>query len=143
MAKKILIVDDEELIRESLSEMLEDDIDIIHTAYDGLNALDVYEKHKPFDVILTDINMPRMDGIEFIMALREKNEDVLVVFFTAFGIKDLMFKAAKCGAFEFICKPDFENVIEVINSAVNYKKEEISPEQVLSEFGKMLNEIKK
>lgn len=137
--KRLLIVDDEEGIRENLAILLEDEADVIMTAKDGLDGLDVYEKNKPFDCIISDINMPNMNGIEFIKAIREKEDNVTVVFFTAYGTRDLMFEAVKYGAFDFISKPDFDNLSSIVNSAINYTEEDVTEEDAMDEYKKLLD----
>jgi len=141
MATKILIIDDEIGICETLADYLEDDIDIILTANNGLEALKVYEKEKPFDCIICDINMPIMNGVEFIKAIREKNDNTNFIFFTGHGTRELMSEAVKYGAFDFIYKPSFDNLFETINAAIDHKHETNTQnsEKILSEYKKILN----
>lgn len=136
--KRLLIVDDEDGIRENLSILLEDEAEVIMTAKDGQDALEIYEKKKPFDCIICDINMPRMNGIEFIKAVREKEDNVTVIFFTAYGTKGLMFEAVKYGAFDFISKPDFDNLSSIVRSAINYEEEATTEDEALNEYKKLL-----
>lgn len=143
---KVLIVEDEEGIRETLEMMLEDDVDIIHSAENGQQGLELFNKNKPYNCIISDINMPVMNGVEFIKKLREQGDDTLVIFFTAYGTRELMYEAVKYGAFEFVSKPDFTNLNEIISSAIKYSNEDVheenNDENLLSEYKKLLLESK-
>ncbi|MBT4792162.1 MAG: response regulator [Halobacteriovoraceae bacterium] len=138
--KKILVVDDESDLRQISVEILTDITDNIFEAEDGLDALKVYEKNKPFDCIICDINMPKMNGIEFIKAIREKNDETPFIFFTAFGNRKLMLEAVTYGAFDFIDKPKYTNLIDVAKSALNLnpKEEKLSEEELLTEYQTLL-----
>ena len=137
---KLLIVDDEVIILESLKDMLEDDVDIIHLAENGKEALEQIEKNGPFNCIISDIKMPVMNGIEFIRQLREQKDDSLVVFFTSHGSRELMFEAVKYGAFEFINKPNFDNLNEIVKATIKYSLLEDKDMEldVISEYNKLL-----
>lgn len=112
--KKILLVDDEEHIVSYLQLSFEDDVEHIFTAYNGLEALEIFKKHPDIDVILSDIRMPKMDGLRLIEEIRKTNKTVPVIFFTGFGSEKYMVDALKFGAYDFINKPELENVEEVV-----------------------------
>lgn len=99
----ILLVDDEPLERGSLSLMLEHEGYHVTAVEDGLAALDLLEK-KQFDIILTDIRMPRMTGMELLKAIKERDIQSEVILMTASGkIKEAV-EATKAGAYNFIEK---------------------------------------
>ncbi len=100
MGAKVLITDDEEILRELIKEMLSD-FDVIE-AENGEQAVELFSKHKP-DVVLMDIMMPVMDGVEATKRILEMDPDANVVAVTAFSTKgeDML----KAGAKEVLLKP--------------------------------------
>jgi len=120
--KVILIVDDEIHIVEILKTMLTPFVDAIFTAYNGLEALNLVKKHPEIDVILSDIKMPVMDGMTFIKNAREAKIDKPFIFFTGYGSEQYMMDALKYGAFDFLNKPHFESLEEIVLKALNHAK---------------------
>jgi YesN/AraC family two-component response regulator len=118
MKSSLLIVDDEEAIVCYLKELLEPKVDVIYTALNGAEGLDVLKKHEVLCVV-SDIKMPVMNGIEFIKAVRANNDDVPFIFFTAFGSQSLMFEAVKYGALDFLNKPKFDDLDEIISRGID------------------------
>ena len=100
----ILIVDDEERMRHLLSIMLESRGYQVSQAGDGAEALEMINE-MPFDMVITDIKMPRMDGIELLGKIRERNIPCPVVFITAFATVDSAVDAMRQGAVDYITKP--------------------------------------
>lgn len=139
--KKIFIIDDEEDLRENIADLLEDLADEFIEASDGLDAMEKYKIHEPFDCIVCDINMPRMNGVEVIKAIRELgDEKTPFIFFTAFGSRALMLQAIKYGAFDFIDKPHFENLTEIVSNALSIKKtDDTKDENLISEYKKLFD----
>ena len=84
MSQRILIVDDEESIRTSLHRLLEYKEYETRVAEDGFRALDILAE-EPIDLVLLDIKMPRMDGLEVLQKIRERSADPFVVIITAHG----------------------------------------------------------
>lgn len=116
-AINILIVDDEEELRENLSDLIEDSVDSVTTAENGEEALKLVRDGHNFACIISDIQMPVMNGVELIKEFRKFDEKTPFVFFTAHGNRDLMLEAIQFGAFDFIDKPHFDNLFEVIEKA--------------------------
>ena len=109
--QKILIVDDDELQRQLLAETLAGEGYQTTTAEDGLAALEVVEQFQP-NVILTDLNMPRMDGIEFISELRRRECSIPIIALTAFGnVEKAVGIVHDLKAFWFLEKPVKLNVL--------------------------------
>jgi len=104
MKPRIMLVDDEEkilfLIKESLTEITTD-ISTYNRAKDAYNALEDEE----FDLIITDLKMPEMDGLELVKKIREKNTDISIIVMTGFVTVDNAINAIKAGADEYINKP--------------------------------------
>jgi len=105
MARSILVVDDEIDMQQLLKRSLEPDLDCrVETASSGEMALQMLEKSR-FDLVLADIKMPGMDGLELLELIKRETPDVTVVMMTAFGSIDTAVKAMKNGAYDFIAKP--------------------------------------
>jgi two-component system nitrogen regulation response regulator NtrX len=121
MKKRILIVDDEESIRKSLSGALIDEGYIVLTAADGDKALELVETERPH-LLLLDIWMPQMDGMEVLTKVREEFPDVSVIMISGHGSIETAVKATKLGAYDFIEKPlSLEKVIITIDHALREK----------------------
>lgn len=123
MAKEtILIVDDEEGIRESLSGIFEDEGYTVLTASTGEEALETAGEHTP-DVVLLDVWLPGMDGLETLAKLREIDNDMPVIVISGHGNIELAVKATKSGAYDFLEKPlSLEKILIVVKRAAERKK---------------------
>lgn len=104
MEKTILVVDDEERIRESLREILSDEGYRVIEASDGAKALDLVDRERP-GLVLLDIWMPRVDGIELLKEIRRRDPRANVVMISGHGNIHTAVAATKLGAFDFIEKP--------------------------------------
>lgn len=117
MAKKILLVDDEKSIRNTLREILEFEKYEVEEASDGLDALSKVKK-TTFDVILLDIKMPKMDGMETLERLQILVPDVPVIMISGHGTIETAVEAVRHGAFDFISKPpDLNRLLITIRNA--------------------------
>jgi len=101
---RILLVDDEELNREYFSELLEEKGYPVKTAADGREALDLL-RAEPFDLLVTDKNMPRMDGMQLLAKVAEEDIPVTRLMITAFGDIESAVEAMRLGAAHYIEKP--------------------------------------
>lgn len=104
MKPRILVVDDEESIREFLEIMLRKEGYEITCVEDGQKAIDILKK-KTFDLIISDLQMPNVTGIELLKHCREAYPDVLFMMITAFGTAESAVEAMKMGAYDYITKP--------------------------------------
>jgi DNA-binding NtrC family response regulator len=100
----ILVVDDEENARDGLSKILTKEGYKIDVASDGKEAIDSIRKNR-FDLVITDMRMPQMDGFEVLREIRKMDDNIGVIMITAFGEVDSYFEAMNLGAFEYINKP--------------------------------------
>lgn len=117
--KQVLVVDDEQNSREGLSKILTKEGYEVYTAENGKKALMEAENHR-FDLIITDLRMPEMDGIEVLEKLRKKNREIGVVIVTAYGEVNSYLKAMNLGAFEYLNKPiHLEELRRVISKALH------------------------
>jgi DNA-binding NtrC family response regulator len=104
MPRRVLLVDDDPLIRRSLSEALADDGVEVTLAEDGEQALAKFGVAKP-DVVLSDVRMPNMDGLALLQTLRERSPHTDVILMTAFDDMPTVVSAMRGGAVEFLVKP--------------------------------------
>jgi len=104
MKSRILVVDDEESIREFLEIMLKKEGYEPTTVDDGKEAVDMLKK-KSFDLIISDLQMPNMTGIELLRKVREQDPEMLFMMITAFGTSETAVEAMKLGAYDYITKP--------------------------------------
>jgi DNA-binding NtrC family response regulator len=110
---KILIVDDELIMRESLSGWLERDGHAVQTASSGEEALKKLNETR-FDIILLDIKMEGMSGLEVLSKVKESDPDVAVVMITAYGSIPTAIEAMKNGAYDYMLKPFDPNELGVL-----------------------------
>ncbi|MEO6883372.1 MAG: sigma-54 dependent transcriptional regulator [Bacteroidia bacterium] len=116
---KILIIDDEKSIRKALRDILEYEKYKVDDAADGAEGLVFFEKEK-YDVILCDIKMPKMDGMEVLQKITALNNDVPVVMISGHGNIETAVEAVKKGAFDFIEKPlDLNRLLVTIRNALD------------------------
>jgi DNA-binding NtrC family response regulator len=102
-SRKILIVDDESEMRVALETTLKREDYQLVCAEDGKQALDQFESHD-FDLILTDVRMPKLSGLELLRAVKERSPKTPVVIMTAYGTIDNAVEAMKEGAFDYLIK---------------------------------------
>ena len=115
----ILIVDDEKAIRKTLGEILSYEGYKMDEAGDGEEALKRF-KEKSYDVVLCDIKMPKMDGIEFLEKARESNPDVPIIMISGHGTIETAVEAVKKGAYDYISKPpDLNRLLITIRNAMD------------------------
>lgn len=118
---KILIADDEPNVRYSFKKLLKDEhLEVIEAA-NGVDALRMFSQKEP-DLVVMDIEMPGMTGLEAIRRLKEINPRIPVIVVTAFGSSDRVIEAMKQGAYEYLEKPfDIEKMRSVIREALGIR----------------------
>lgn len=131
--KKILVIDDEDFITKSLKQHLEKEGCEVLTAATGEDGLEIFKDDIP-DIVILDLNMPGMGGIETLKSVRKLSNDVVVIIITAHGDIETAVSAIKLGAYDFVEKPfDLERISVLVNKAmetvhlkreVNYLREE-------------------
>lgn len=125
---KILVVEDEKSMREVLRMLLEGENYDVTTASDGLEGLN-YIKKDIFDLIITDMKMPKLDGFELLKKVKEISPETIVIMITAFGTTETAIDAMKLGAYDYINKPfKIDEIRLIITKALEKKRlrEEIS-----------------
>lgn len=115
----VLIIDDEKAIRKTLSEILSFEGYKIEEASDGEEGLKKF-REKSFDVVLCDIKMPKLDGIEFLQKAGESNPDVPIIMISGHGNIETAVEAVKGGAYDYLAKPpDLNRLLITIRNAMD------------------------
>ena len=122
MAETICIVDDEPVILNSLSSILEDEGYQVITATNGIEGMKIVRSDAP-DLVILDIWMPEMDGLETLKRLRSQLPGILVVMMSGHGSIETAVKATKLGAYDYLEKPlDLEKVTILVRNALHQRK---------------------
>lgn len=120
--ERILVVDDEEINRDFLQELLTQQGYDVKTASDGMMALDLL-KNEAFHVVLSDLRMPRVNGIELVRQLKEIAPFTVGIIFTGYAAIETAVEAIKVGAYDYIPKPFRVEVIQVVlQRALEYQR---------------------
>lgn len=115
----ILIIDDEKAIRKTLTDILSYEGYKMEEAADGQEGFNLFKK-KEFDVVLCDIKMPKLDGMEFLEKAREINPDIPIIMVSGHGNIDTAVEAVKKGAFDYVSKPpDLNRLLITIRNALD------------------------
>ncbi|MBF0122920.1 MAG: sigma-54-dependent Fis family transcriptional regulator [Candidatus Omnitrophica bacterium] len=115
---KILIVDDEQMLREKLKDLLELEGHKVFTADGAENALTVFQEKNP-QIVITDIRMPGMDGLALLDKIKGRSPDAEVLILTGHGDMDSAVQALKKNAFDYIPKPvNFDELIIALDRAL-------------------------
>ena len=118
---KILLIDDERSIRNTIKEVLEFEKFEVETAEDGEQGLELF-KNKPFDAILCDIKMPRMDGHEIFKTIHELNPDIPIIMISGHGTIETAVDLIKNGAYDYLEKPiDLNRLLITVKNASEKK----------------------
>jgi PAS domain S-box-containing protein len=135
---KVVLIDDEEDIRDVLSVALEDSGYEVNTAEDGETGLGMCEETSP-QIVITDIRMPGMDGLQVLEALKKKCPDIEVIVATAFGEMDVAIQALQLDASDFITKPISD---EALHLALNRAKARFTSKKQLKDYTALLEQEK-
>ena len=118
---RVLVVDDEQLVRDLLVSYLNSLGFVVETAQDGLEGLEKYTEGD-FDLVITDLSMPNMDGIELVKELREADDEAVVLIITGYPTIGTAVEAIKHGAADYITKPFTLDEVKIrIDKAIGAK----------------------
>lgn len=119
---KILVIDDEDIVRTSCNRALTPEGYEVKMARNGLDGLKMASEER-FDVVLTDLKMPDMDGIEVLRRIKEEWPEIEVIIITGYQTVDTAVKSIKLGAFDYIEKPFTPDAIgAAVSKAMEHKK---------------------
>ena len=112
---KILLVEDEKITRKTLSDFISKEGYEIESSGDGLEALEIFDKGK-FDVVVTDLRLPGLNGLEILKSIKEKSPQCTVIIITAFATVETAIEALKLGAYDYLTKPfNPDRLISMLN----------------------------
>lgn len=139
MKNKILVVDDEKLMRVSLEDKLGKEgyaVTSLSNAVEGLRVLQSIN----FDAVITDVRLPKMDGIEFLREIKKTSPDTVVIIMTAYGSIENAVMAMKEGAYDYVTKPfSLEELMIKLRKALKHKdvvaENLLLKQQILSQYG--------
>jgi len=117
----IMVVDDEEIVRESLFHWFKKYGYVVETASSGFEALDKLEKY-PFQLLFVDIKMPGMDGIELLEKVKAEYPDTIVIIITAYGSIESAVKAMRIGASDYLLKPFKPDQLALVMERASHQK---------------------
>lgn len=136
MKPRILVVDDEESIREFLEIMLRKEGYEVTCAEDGAKALDLVKK-RSFDMVISDLQMPNMTGLELLKQVKSQFPDLVFMLITAFGTTENAVEAMKSGAYDYILKPFKIDEVRInIANALRSQNLEVENRTLKKELGK-------
>ena len=139
---KILVIDDEESARYAVSRALSQQGYAVEEAPDGATALAAIDRLQP-DVIVSDINMPGMDGLALLRRLNERSEPPLVVLMTAYGSEQIAAEALRSGAYNYLSKPfELEDLRVTVRNAVEKQRLLRENRRYTEELKRTLKELK-
>ena len=119
---RILVVDDEKVIREILADFLSMEGYVVHTVEDGVAALEEL-KQRSYNLVISDLKMPNMGGLELLAKITEESIPVLTVIMTGFGTVETAIEAMKKGAYDYILKPfKVEEVIHIVQRGLDRQR---------------------
>nr|WP_156291318.1 response regulator [Oceanobacillus salinisoli] len=123
MMSTILIADDSRFMRNWLKDILANSgyTDIVE-ATDGKDVIEKYKRITP-DVVILDITMPKVNGLEALKEILEFDEEAKVIMCSSMGTKSNIISALKMGAKDFVVKPDFNNIVDIIIKLQNHNEE--------------------
>ncbi|NOY65197.1 MAG: sigma-54-dependent Fis family transcriptional regulator [Nitrospirae bacterium] len=122
MKGRVLVIDDEAIVRVSCERVLRPEgFEVVVTSR-GDEAIELLEK-EPYDVVLTDLKMPDMDGLEVLKIIKERWPDIQVIIITGYGTISTAVQAIKMGAYEYIEKPFTpQDILQVVEKVIKEKK---------------------
>ncbi len=122
ISPRVLVVDDEKVIREILADFLSLEGFKVATAPDGVAALEQLDQ-SPFDMVISDLKMPNMGGLELLEQIQNHHENVLTVIMTGFGTVETAIEAMKKGAYDYILKPfKVEEVVHIVHRGLEKQR---------------------
>lgn len=124
---RVLYVEDDEHVRGELTLLLSKFFKTVYTAEDGQEGLNAYKEHKGnIDLIISDINMPNLNGIEMVQQIRKEDENISVIFATAYSDNEFLSESIKLKVYDYIIKPiDVRALLTSVNklAKILYNKE--------------------
>ncbi len=140
---RILVVDDEATTRISLAELLRLEGYDVSIAASGEDALDIIDCHPPFDLMVVDIKMPGMDGLQLTEAVQRRSPDTVIILLTAFGTLETAIQALRRGAHDYLLKPcPVSQILESVRKGLSKRYQEQQRKELVSRLEQTLSELR-
>jgi len=137
-----MVVDDEAVARISLAEILRLEGYQVATAASGEEALSLSDKSGPFDLMLLDLKMSGMDGLEVTEAMQTRSPGTVIVLLTAFGTLETAIQAIKCGAHDYLLKPcPIPEILESVRDGLMKRQQEQQRQHLVSQLQQAISEL--
>ncbi len=141
-AAHIMVVDDEAVARVSLAEVLRLEGYRVATAASGEEALSLLNKQGPFDLIVLDLKMPGMDGLEVTDTVRQRSPGTVIILLTAFGALETALQAIRQGAHDYLLKPcPIPEILESVRNGLSKHQQEQKRQLLVSQLKQTLSEL--
>ena len=138
----IMVVDDEAVARISLAEVLKLEGYRVATAASGEEALSLLGKSDPFDLMVLDLKMPGMDGLEVTDAVRQRSPGTVIILLTAFGTLETAMQAIKHGAHDYLLKPcPIPDILESVRKGLAKRQHEQQRQHLVSQLQLAISEL--
>jgi len=119
---KVLVIDDEQVVRHSVTRALENEHCTVEQAGSGASGLQALAR-QPFDVVLLDLRMPEMDGVETLGRIKQRWPDTEVVVITGYPTVETAKQAVRLGAYDYVAKPvGCDEVAQITRNAMQHKR---------------------
>ncbi|NIV40212.1 MAG: response regulator [Anaerolineae bacterium] len=139
---RIMVVDDEAAARVSLAEILRLEGYQVATAASGEEALSLLNKSGPFDLIVLDLKMPGMDGLEVTESVQSQSPGTVIILLTAFGTLETAIEAIRKGALDYLLKPcPIPEVLESVRRGLAKRQQEQQRQHLVSQLQRTLSEL--
>jgi DNA-binding response OmpR family regulator len=139
---RIVVVDDEATARVSLAEILRLEGYEVSTAASGEEALSLLKRNDPFDLMVLDLKMPGMDGLEVTEAVREQAPSTVIILLTAFGTLETAIEAIRKGAHDYLLKPaPIPEILESVRTGLDKHRHEKQRQHLVSQLQRTLSEL--
>jgi DNA-binding response OmpR family regulator len=140
---RILVVDDEATTRISLAELLRLEGYDVSIAASGEDALEVIDRNPPFDLMVLDIKMPGMDGLQLTEAVQRRSPDTVIILLTAFGTLETAIQALRRGAHDYLLKPcPVSQILESVRKGLSKRHQERQRKELVSRLEQTLSELR-
>lgn len=140
---RILVVDDEATTRISLAELLRLEGYDVSVAASGEDALEIIDRNPPFDLMVLDIKMPGMDGLQLTEAVQQRSPDTVIILLTAFGTLETAIQALRRGAHDYLLKPcPVSQILESVRKGLSKRYQEQQRKKLVSRLEQALSELR-
>jgi two-component system KDP operon response regulator KdpE len=138
----IMVVDDEAVTRVSLSDALRLEGYEVDTAASGEEALSLLNKQGPFDLVVLDLKMPGMDGLEVAQRIRETSSDTVIILLTAFGTMETAIEAIRQGAHDYLLKPSpIPKILESVRKGFRKRQQGQRRQRLVQQLKQTVSEL--